>query len=91
MYNRGSQRGGPHGDGRGGSRGQIIIYWEITDYPGEYEISAVAEAEEAAVSVGLEDEEGIVVVLESLDVRDEDEDEGLVVVAGAEQEAAQKS
>ena len=48
----------------------------------------MAEAEEAAVSVGVEEEEGIVVVL---DVGEEGEDEELVVVAGAELEAVLKS
>ena len=43
---------------------------------------------EAAVSVGVEGEEGIVVVL---DVGEEGEDEELVVVAAAELEAAQES
>ena len=62
--------------------------WEIIDYPGEEEISAVGEAVEAAVSVGEEEEEGIVVVL---DVGEEGEDEELVVVAGAELEAVLKS
>lgn len=63
---------------------------KIIDYPGEGEISAVGEAEAAAVSVGAEEEEGIVAVLENLDGGHEVEDEELVVVAEAEREAGQK-
>jgi hypothetical protein len=48
----------------------------------------VGEAVEAAASLGVEEEEGIVVVL---DVVEEVEDEELVVVAGAELEAALES
>lgn len=49
------------------------------------------EDEGAAASAGVEEEEGTVAVLESLDGVGEVEDGGLVVVAGVELEVEQKS